>query len=210
MIYIIIINLKSIYLSFNNNYFYCIYFIKSANDKKNVLIAEKYIQAGIYLNSNKNNEAKNILEEIVLSENKFYSILALNSIIEKTLIEDKNKILNYFKILENANLGKNKKETYDLIVLKKALYLQKISDIKSADELLKILIEKTLILKILLKNCSQNNLMKIFHILAIILLFYNCSFDNKTGIWKNEVSILEDNKNLFKEFNKISYTKKLS
>ena len=54
-----------------------------------------------YLNSNKNNEAKNILEEIVLSENKFYSILALNSIIEKTLIEDKNKILNYFKILEN-------------------------------------------------------------------------------------------------------------
>ena len=116
--------------------------LKSANDKKNVLIAEKYIQAGIYLNSNKNNEAKNILEEIVLSENKFYSILALNSIIEKTLIEDKNKILNYFKILENANLGKNKKETYDLIVLKKALYLQKISDIKSADELLKILIEK--------------------------------------------------------------------
>ena len=82
------------------------------------------------------------MEEIVLSENKFYSILALNNIIEKTLIEDKNKILNYFKILENANLGKNKKETYDLIVLKKALYLQKISDIKSADELLKILIEK--------------------------------------------------------------------
>ena len=47
--------------------------------------------------------------------------------------------------------------------------------------------------------------MKIFHILAIILLFYNCSFDNKTGIWKNEVSILEDNKKKIYLKNLIKY-----
>ena len=28
--------------------------------------------------------------------------------------------------------------------------------------------------------------MKLFHFFLIIILLTNCSFDNKTGIWKNE------------------------
>ena len=53
-------------------------FIQQKNEK-NVLISEKYVQAGINISLDKNNEAKNILKKIILSENKFYSILALNS-----------------------------------------------------------------------------------------------------------------------------------
>ena len=59
--------------------------------KNNILIADKYVQAGIYLVSKKNEDAKELYEEIVLSENNFYSILALNTIIEKNLILEKKK-----------------------------------------------------------------------------------------------------------------------
>ena len=56
-------------------------FIKNNNEKKNVLISEKFIQAGILLSSNKKDEAKSIFEEIILTKNSFYSILALNTLI---------------------------------------------------------------------------------------------------------------------------------
>ena len=55
-------------------------------EKKNIKIGQKYIQAGIYLSSNQKESAKKIYEEIIFSKNKFYSILALNTIIEKNLI----------------------------------------------------------------------------------------------------------------------------
>ena len=43
--------------------------------------------------------------------------------------------------------------------------------------------------------------MKIFYAFLILSLFQNCSFDNKTGIWKNEnSSITKKDKNLFEEF----------
>ena len=44
--------------------------------------------------------AQKIYEEIIISKNKFYSILSLNSIIEQNLIFDRDKILEYFEILE--------------------------------------------------------------------------------------------------------------
>ena len=109
------------------------------NKKKNILIAEKYINAGIYLSSNKTEEAKNIYQEILLSKNKFYSILSLNKLVEKELITDKNEILNYFDILENTISDKDQK---DLIILKKALYMIKISEIQNANNLLKRLADK--------------------------------------------------------------------
>ena len=54
--------------------------------------------------------------------------------------------------------------------------------------------------------------MKNFFFLIILILFQNCSFDQKTGIWKNENLIDEEN-NVFKEFEKkyrllIRYLKK--
>ena len=59
--------------------------------KKNILLSEKFIKAGLLLNNKKSEEAKNIMRKLVLSGNKFYSILALNIIIEKNLIEDQAK-----------------------------------------------------------------------------------------------------------------------
>ena len=59
--------------------------------KKNKIISEKYIEAGIYLASNKKEKSRIIYEEIILSKNEFYSILALNTILEKKLILDEKK-----------------------------------------------------------------------------------------------------------------------
>ena len=121
-------------------------YLKYNNAKKNILAAEKFVEAGIFLASNKNDEAKDIYEKIILSKNKFYSILSLNAIIEKNLISDKNKILKYFDILENSITLKDQE---DLILLKKALYLLKENEIKAGNNLLKGLIDKNSNLKII-------------------------------------------------------------
>ena len=85
------------------------------------------------------NNAKNLFEEIILSKNKFYSILALNTIIEKKLFNDPVKILNFFEIIEDINYSEEKK---DLMTFKKALYLFKISKTKEGKDLLNNLIKK--------------------------------------------------------------------
>ena len=76
-------------------------YVENYNEKKNKLIAEKYIQAGLYLTSENEENAILLLEEIIQSKNNFYSILALNIIVEKNLIKRQNKVLEYFKILED-------------------------------------------------------------------------------------------------------------
>ncbi len=111
---------------------------------KNKLIADKYVKAGIYLASDEKEKSKNLYEEIIKSKNKFYSLLAFNVILEKNLITDKEKIISYFNILENINYSDN---TKDLIVLKKALYLIKNSDIQKGNKLIKDLINKNSNLK---------------------------------------------------------------
>ena len=127
-------------------------FIKTNNEKKNVLVAEKYVKAGINLASNKNDIAKSLYEEIILSKNKFYAILALNTIIEKDLVIDQKKILEYFVVLERSVATK---ETIDLIKLKKALYLIKILDIETGNELLKSLIDDNSNLKSIAKELIE-------------------------------------------------------
>ena len=119
-------------------------FLKYKNEKENSQIAEKYVKAGIYLASNKENEARKIYEEIILSENKFYSILSLNTIIEKNLISDKDVIIKYFDILEKTI---SNQDQGDLIILKKALFLIKVSDIKNGNNLLKSLADKDTVIK---------------------------------------------------------------
>tara|TARA_B100001057_G_scaffold335977_1_gene336747 strand:- start:19664 stop:20173 length:510 start_codon:yes stop_codon:yes gene_type:complete len=114
-------------------------FLQYNNQKKNILISEKYIEAGLNLATNKKEKARLMYEEIILSKNKFYSILSLNTILEKNLISDKGKILEYFKILESSS---NTKENNDLIIFKKALFLIKVSDNKTGRKLLNDLIEK--------------------------------------------------------------------
>ena len=119
-------------------------FLKINNERKNVLISDKYIQAGLYLSSNNDKKAKILFEEIVLSKNEFYSILAFNKILEKNLVSDKKQILKYFSIIEKSITTLDNK---DLIVFKKALYAIKFFDNKTGEDLFRDLINKDSILK---------------------------------------------------------------
>ena len=111
-----------------------LFFFNYNNNKNNLLISEKYTQAGIYLSEEKKFKSKEIYEEIIFSKNKFYSTLALNTIIERNLERDKNKILNYFEVVENLNQTQDQK---DLLTFKKALFLLKNQKIQEGNELLK-------------------------------------------------------------------------
>ena len=116
-----------------------IFFFNYYQDNQNEKISEKYIKAGIYLSSEDREKSKIIYKEIILSKNKFYSILALNNIIENDLEQNSEEILKLFNIIENA---KNEKERKNLIKLKKALYLIKISRPKEGNELLQEIISQ--------------------------------------------------------------------
>ena len=50
--------------------------------------------------------------------------------------------------------------------------------------------------------------MKFFYILIIFILFQGCSFDNKTGIWKNDKNIATEDNDVFKEFETLSSSTK--
>ena len=87
---------------------------------KHSQISEKYIIAGIYLSQNKKEESKKIYKEIVLSNNNFYSPLALNNLIDNNLEKNETEILNLFKIIEKLKVDKEQK---NLFKIKQALYL---------------------------------------------------------------------------------------
>ena len=113
-------------------------------DKKNEKTAEKYIQAGLLFSQKELESAKRLYLEVIDDENKFYSLLALNNIIEKNLIEDTEKVLELFKKIENIKTEKTHK---DLIKLKKALYLMKSSKLEESKKLLNEIIENNSVWK---------------------------------------------------------------
>ena len=115
-----------------------IFLLNYHNNKLNKKTSEKYIKAGLLLSSENKEESKNIYKEIVLGKNSFYSLLALNEIIENNLEPDSNKVLELFIAIENI---KNNKEQKNLIQLKKGLYLMKISKQEEGKKILKKLIE---------------------------------------------------------------------
>ena len=130
-----------------------IIFLKIDNKKQNNLTAEKYIQAGLYLTSKEKEKSIELYEEIILNKNKFYSILALNTVLEKELILDKKKILYYFTTVEEINLSK---ELKDLISFKKALYLIKNLEAAEGKKILKDLVDQNSKLKNLSKEILAN------------------------------------------------------
>jgi hypothetical protein len=140
-IYLLIVVLFIIFIS--------IISLKIIDDKKNNLISEKYIKAGLYLTSDKKDKSKILYEEIILSKNQFYSVLALNTILEEDLISDKEKIINYFKIIEKLSKSRDQR---DLIIFKKALYLIKNSNLQEGNKLLENLIIDNSKLKPLVEN----------------------------------------------------------
>ena len=113
-------------------------------DKKNEKTAEKYIQAGLLFSQKELESSKRLYLEVIDDENKFYSLLALNNIIEKNLIEDTEKVLELFKKIENIKTEKTHK---DLIKLKKALYLMKSLKLEESKKLLNEIIENNSVWK---------------------------------------------------------------
>ena len=61
---------------------------------------------------------KKIYEEILSSNNSFYSTLALSNILEKNLENNKDKILEYFKKVEKLQENKDQK---DILNFKKSI-----------------------------------------------------------------------------------------
>ena len=102
-------------------------------ESQNEIVSEKFIQAGIYLSSNKKEKSTDIYEEIILSKNKFYSLLALNEIIDNELKTNEKEILRFFEVIEDIKVEDEQK---NLIKLKKALYLIKISKDEEGKKLL--------------------------------------------------------------------------
>lgn len=107
--------------------------------KKGVKISNQYIKAGLLLADGKKQDSLNYYEKIILSKNKFYSLLSLHTVLEKNLINDKEKVLKYFEELEKLKLSD---EQNDLLNFKKALYLIKFDDKKKAEKILNDLINR--------------------------------------------------------------------
>ena len=112
--------------------------LKIYKDDKNKKIAEKFIQAGLLLSSKDNDKAKSLFKEIILSKNKFYSHLSLNTLIENNLEKNKDEVLKLFEVVQKIDLDK---EEMNLIKIKKALFLLKISKIKESKKLLNEVID---------------------------------------------------------------------
>ena len=119
---------------------YLNYYQKSKNEK----VSEKFIQAGIYLSLNQKEKSKKIYKEIITNKNKFYSLLALNSIIDNDLEQNNEEVLELFNIVENTKIEKEQK---NLVKLKKALYLIKISKDEEGKKLLNEIISDNSIWK---------------------------------------------------------------
>ena len=126
---------------------------KSHKLNKNDLISEKYIQAGIYLNLKNKKKSLEIYDEIIKEKNKFYSVLSLNTVIEKKLVTDHEKIINYFEIVEKINTSKEQK---DLLMFKKALYLINANKLIKGKEILKKIIDSNSKLKIFAEEIMNN------------------------------------------------------
>ena len=71
-------------------------FYLSSKEKKKILLTDNYISAKIYLANGKNNEAKNILKQIVYDDDPTYSTLSLFLIALKLKIEASSIIISLF------------------------------------------------------------------------------------------------------------------
>ena len=127
-------------------------FFQISNNRKNILLSEKFMNAQIYLSIDKKIKALNIYEELIKSKNKFYSNMALNMIIENDLEKDSSIVLNYFEIVESITKDNKQK---DLINFKKALYLIEISKAGEGKKILQKLSDKESDLKFMIDEILE-------------------------------------------------------
>ena len=96
-------------------------FNKDLTYKKEVKISEDYTLATINFKEKKRDEAKKLLENIIIKSHRFYSPLALYLIIDNELETETSKIILFFnKIIKIKSIDK---ENLNLIKIKKAIYL---------------------------------------------------------------------------------------
>ena len=112
-------------------------FFNYNQENKSKIISENYVKAGIFLSNNNKEKSKNIYKQIILSKNKFYSPLALNNILENNIEIKNNEVLKFFEVVESIKLPNEQK---NLIKIKKALYLIKISRPEVGNKLLEEII----------------------------------------------------------------------
>ena len=94
------------------------YYLES-KEKKRILLSENYLQAKIYLESDKKEEAKKILKEIIFKNDNTYSTLSFFLILNQRLITDYGELSNIFNhILEN---NKFEKEIESLLIYKQGV-----------------------------------------------------------------------------------------
>ena len=110
------------------------FFYKDLKNKNEIKISENFTKASIQLKENKKNEAKQLLENIINKDHRFYSPLALYFIIDNNLETDPLKIINFFdRILEINSIDK---ENLNLIRIKKAIFLFNTGDEKTIIKIL--------------------------------------------------------------------------
>ena len=127
--------------------------MKIFQERENILISEKFIKANIFLSTQNEDKSKELYEEIIKSKNKFYSILALNMILEKGLENNEDKIIKYFNILQDLSIPSDQK---DLLIFKKALYLIQISKTEEGKNLLRKLSNSDSYLKNISNQILEN------------------------------------------------------
>ena len=79
--------------------------------------------------------------------------MALNVIIEQKLEKNKEKLLNYFKIVESLDYSQDQK---DLVLFKKALFLINNQMINEGEDILKNLIKSNSKIKSLAEEITKN------------------------------------------------------
>ena len=112
-------NLKLILSIFSIILLILIYIVGSNyfDNERRVKISEDFIKAKILIESKKNNEALELLINIIEKKDAFYSPLSLFVIIDKSLEKNQSNIASYFdQVLSSKNLSE---EDLNLIKFKR-------------------------------------------------------------------------------------------
>ena len=118
------------------------FYIENKKNKR-ILLSENYIQAKIYLENQKKNEATNLLKDVIFANDATYSTLSFFLILNQNLITDQNEISDLFNHLLDNN--KFEKEVENLLIYKRALFSSNfISESELLEELKPLLNTETL------------------------------------------------------------------
>jgi len=83
-----------------------IIFYLESQDKKREIVAQNYVSAKIFIEKNDKTKAKNILKEIVFSDNSIYSSLSFFLLLKENLISDEKEKSELFEhIIKNNNFS---------------------------------------------------------------------------------------------------------